>query len=180
MENKKSIFRQESLDRIKSPEQIDEYIQVSSISGWVLIAALSILVIGVLIWGFVGSIPESVLVKGAYRVIDGKEMIITLLPIDSVDGELMDCTVNITRSNGEKIIGRVAKVGQDPVTYDEADDVVSSAWRMNVLWGDSDVVYKYIVLVEIPQEDAAKMHDREILDVAVIIKEVKPIVYVLN
>ena len=180
MENKKSIFRQESLDRIKSPEQIDEYIQVSSVSGWVFIAALAILVIGVLIWGFVGSIPEAVLVKGAYRVIDGKEMVITLLPIDSVDGELMDCTVNITRSNGEKITGKVARVGQDPVTYDEANEYVSSAWRMNVLWGDADVIYKYVVLVQISKEDAAKMQDRELLDVAVITREVKPIVYVLN
>ena len=57
MENKNAtIFRQKSIDKISSPEQLHDYIKVSSPSSWVILIAIIVLLIGVLIWGFFGSI----------------------------------------------------------------------------------------------------------------------------
>lgn len=51
-----TIFRQKSIDRISSPEQLNDYIKVSSPSAWVVLTAIIILLIGVLVWGMFGTI----------------------------------------------------------------------------------------------------------------------------
>ena len=64
MEKKKSIFRQESLDRVESPEQLDQYIKVSKPSAWIMVSALLIASASLLIWSFTGSLPQTTTVKG--------------------------------------------------------------------------------------------------------------------
>ena len=57
MENENAtIFRQKSIDRISSPEQLHDYIKVSSPSSWIVLTAIIVLLIGVLVWGIFGSI----------------------------------------------------------------------------------------------------------------------------
>ena len=63
MEKKKSIFRQESLDRVESPEQLDQYIRVSTPSAWIMVSALLIASASLLIWSFTGSLPQTITVK---------------------------------------------------------------------------------------------------------------------
>ena len=48
------IFRQKSIERIASPEQLDDYIHVSNPSAWVVISAFAVLLIGICIWGIFG------------------------------------------------------------------------------------------------------------------------------
>jgi len=55
-----SIFRKKSLERVSSPEQLTEYIKVSSPSVWIVLAAVVILLISVLIWSVFGTIPSTV------------------------------------------------------------------------------------------------------------------------
>ena len=55
-----SIFRKKSLDRVSSPEQLTDYIKVSSPSVWIVLAAMVILLISVLIWSVFGTIPDTV------------------------------------------------------------------------------------------------------------------------
>lgn len=50
-----SIFRKKSLERISSPEQLDEYIRVITPSVWVVLVALAILLIGFLAWSIFGT-----------------------------------------------------------------------------------------------------------------------------
>ena len=50
-----SIFRQKSMDRVSSPEALDDYIRVTTPSGWILLIALAVLLAGVLAWIFIGS-----------------------------------------------------------------------------------------------------------------------------
>jgi hypothetical protein len=46
-----TLYRKKSLDRISSPEQLDEYLHVTSPSVWILLAAAIILLAGLLFWG---------------------------------------------------------------------------------------------------------------------------------
>ena len=48
MENK--LFRKESLDRISSPEQLNDYLRVTSPGIWLLLIAVIILLAGAFIW----------------------------------------------------------------------------------------------------------------------------------
>lgn len=49
-----SVFRKESLERVNSPEQLDEYIRVASPSVWLVIGALALLLLGFGIWSAFG------------------------------------------------------------------------------------------------------------------------------
>ena len=49
-----NLFRKKSMDRISSPEQLNDYIRVSTPSVWLLLAAIVILLVGVCVWGVLG------------------------------------------------------------------------------------------------------------------------------
>ena len=58
---KKSVFREKSLDRIQSPEQLNDYLRVTNPTVWVLLAAVIVLLAGMLVWGsftYIGSFAE--------------------------------------------------------------------------------------------------------------------------
>lgn len=57
---KDSIFRKESIDRLKSPEQLNDYIRVARPGVWIVLSAIVLLLIGVLIWGIFGSVETVV------------------------------------------------------------------------------------------------------------------------
>ena len=46
-----SVFRQKSMEKITSPEQMNDYIRVSNPSVWMILAAVIVLLIGVCVWG---------------------------------------------------------------------------------------------------------------------------------
>jgi HlyD family secretion protein len=50
------LFRQVSLERLSSPEQLDQMLQVTSPRGWTGLAAIFLLLGTALIWGFKGGI----------------------------------------------------------------------------------------------------------------------------
>ena len=52
----KSIFRQKSMDRISSPEDLNDYIRVTNPSVWVVLLALVLLLIGMLSWSILGTV----------------------------------------------------------------------------------------------------------------------------
>ena len=51
-----SIFRQKSIDRVSSPEQLNDYIRVTSPRIWLVIAAVLFLLAGMILWGVFGSV----------------------------------------------------------------------------------------------------------------------------
>lgn len=63
-ENKESIFRKSSLERISSPEQLNEYIKVTSLNLIVILLAILSMVIGGLVWIFTFDLSESVNLVG--------------------------------------------------------------------------------------------------------------------
>ena len=50
------IFRQKSIDRVSSPEDLNHYIKSTSPSLWFVLAAIIVLLTGAIIWACVGSI----------------------------------------------------------------------------------------------------------------------------
>lgn len=58
MAEKKQLFRQESLEKIESPEKMDSFVRVVNPGVWVVLAAALIAIAGVIIWGFFGTIKS--------------------------------------------------------------------------------------------------------------------------
>ena len=57
---KSSIFRQKSIDRISSPEQLNDYIHISNPGIWLLLSAVIIFLIGVGVWIAFGNIESTI------------------------------------------------------------------------------------------------------------------------
>jgi biotin carboxyl carrier protein len=56
----RQIFRKEALDRLASPEQLDQLMQLTSPRGWIALASLGLLLVTALLWGFFGSFADTV------------------------------------------------------------------------------------------------------------------------
>ena len=54
------LFRKKSLDKVKSPENLDDYIRVSNPGVWLLLISVIILLAGACVWGFFGHIDSTV------------------------------------------------------------------------------------------------------------------------
>jgi len=60
----KTIFRQKSMEKITSPEQMNDYIRVSNPSVWMILAAIIVLLAGVCVWGAYGHLDTVVQTGG--------------------------------------------------------------------------------------------------------------------
>jgi hypothetical protein len=65
----KPIFRKAALERLSSPEQLDQLMQVTTPKGWLALIALTGLLVMVVIFGFVARIP--ITVTGQCILLDG-------------------------------------------------------------------------------------------------------------
>lgn len=54
------IFRKKSLEKIKSPESLDDYIRVSNPGVWLLLASVIVLLVGALVWAIFGRMDSTV------------------------------------------------------------------------------------------------------------------------
>lgn len=57
---KEELFRKKSLEKISSPEQVNDCIKTSSVSMWAIFCAAAILLAGAVIWGVFGKIDITV------------------------------------------------------------------------------------------------------------------------
>jgi HlyD family secretion protein len=58
------VFRKVALDRLASPEQLDQLMQVTNARGWLALAALAAVIVTALGWSIVGALPENVTGQG--------------------------------------------------------------------------------------------------------------------
>lgn len=54
-----SIFRPKSMDRISSPEQLNDYIRVTTPSVWLVLLAVILLLVGMLAWSVLSSVEAT-------------------------------------------------------------------------------------------------------------------------
>lgn len=59
-----AIFRKVALERLSSPEQLDQLMQVTNPRGWLALWAMVAVAAGVLAWGIFGAIPTEALGEG--------------------------------------------------------------------------------------------------------------------
>ena len=56
---KEEIFRKKSLEKMQSPEVLNDYLRVSNPGVWLFLASVIILLAGACIWGFFGRIERT-------------------------------------------------------------------------------------------------------------------------
>ena len=53
-----TVFRKKSLERISSPEQLNDYLRVTNPTVWLVLGAVILLLLGVIVWGSVATIES--------------------------------------------------------------------------------------------------------------------------
>jgi len=71
MSGQNSMFRKVSLDRLSSPEQLDQKITLVSPLGWIAVASLAVLILAAVTWGYLGIIYNKVAGSGVLMYSDG-------------------------------------------------------------------------------------------------------------
>ena len=67
-----SLFREQSIERATSPEQLNDYIKVTNPGVWIVLAAVLFLLAGFFVWGVVGKLEtkvNAVAVSGEGKVV---------------------------------------------------------------------------------------------------------------
>ena len=156
-----SVFRQKSMERITSPEQMNDYIRVSNPSVWMLLAAVIVLLIGVCVWGAFGHLDTAVQTGGVCE--DGR---LTVFLSES----------DFARSDGDSILS----VGE--VEYAAASDAAGTP----ILLDESTDPYLLHLIglsagdwVHALSAEAPDLKDG-VYTVSVIIERVRPLDFVLN
>ena len=70
-----ALFREKSVTKVSSPEQLNDYIRVSTPAAWLVLVAIALLLTGVVLWGFLGRL-ESRTESGAIEEIAPVEFVI--------------------------------------------------------------------------------------------------------
>lgn len=83
------MFRKAAIEKVSSPEQLDQMMQVTSPMGWLALSTVGVVLFVVLIWSVVGTIPE--LVDGQGVLIRGERLSEVKA---SVGGTLVSISVN--------------------------------------------------------------------------------------
>ena len=100
-----SLFRKESLKRVSSPEQLSEYLHVTSPTSWVVFGAAVLLIVSLLIWSSVTAVESYA--AGNAEVQDG---VLTLTFDDAKKAENIEVGMNVRV--GDTMMP-VMSIGQD-------------------------------------------------------------------
>jgi len=100
-----SIFRKESLRRVSSPEQLSDYLHITTPKSWVVLGAVVLLIAGLLVWFSVTSVESYA--AGRAEVRSG---VLTLTFDDNEKAENVEVGMNVMV--GDKQMP-VMSVGQD-------------------------------------------------------------------
>jgi hypothetical protein len=172
--DKKSIFREESIDRALSPDQLDQYIKVSNPGIWLVLTALLALFASLLIWGFTGTLPKTLTVNG---IMGENEQAICFIDVSALNKDIRGCKAQarIAAAGNAVYDGIVSELSGNPYSAAEIATKYESDWvTQKLLTGE----YSYAVTVDLSGGPAYTTG--EIVGITIITEEVKPIFYLFN
>jgi HlyD family secretion protein len=71
------LFRKTALDRLSSPEQLNQLVAITSPRAWITLGAISLLLLAAILWSFFGSIPSTVSGQGIITYPRGIDQVVS-------------------------------------------------------------------------------------------------------
>ena len=143
------LFRKKSVDKVSSPEQLNEYIRVANPGVWMVLAAIVILLAGVVVWGFIGhldtTLATAVVCENGEAVIYVKEADVEKIAVGmSVRVDDNEYTVSEISAEPSRVDGTMSEYAI------HASGLTSGEWVYAVsLNGDfADGVHKAEIVIE--------------------------------
>ncbi len=156
----KPLFRNKSLERITSPEQMNDYIRVSNPGVWMVLVAVIVLLAGVCVWGLFGRLDTAFQTGGICK--DGH---LTVYVKEDDFSKIKEKA--ILSVDGSELA--LSDLPDAPVRLDESTD----PYLLHLI-GASAGDWVYVLTVE------AKDMNSGTFSVSVITERVKPLDFVLN
>ena len=119
------IFRQKSIERLSSPEDLNEYLQAVNPSGWLVLISVLLILAGMLVWCYAGNIEMKIDVEA------------------KVSGGVAHFTAENLKSGLPVRIGDTESVVRD-VGKDSQGNFIGAA----VVLGMADGIYNARIVVE--------------------------------
>lgn len=155
-----SVFRKSSLERVSSPEQLNDYIKVSNPGIWMVLIATIIFLIGVVVWGIFGTLTTT-----QETVVVAREgSVVCLTMADNIEKLSVGMEVRVGDS-----IGRIIDVSQSsPIQIGQNPDPY-----IMYLGGFKAGDWVYPVQVQIELEEG-------VYPAQILIEQNSPISFILN
>lgn len=160
----KRLFREKSIDRVSSPEQLDGYIRVVNPGVWLILGAILVFLASVILWSVTGTLDVTVGTKGysdgtfVYCYLDETEIGSVRPGMDAYVGNAQ---------------GRVDVVAEIPDAYKDIAKFLGGEGMAHALYAvEGDWRYK-VVLEGVKAKEG-------ICDVTIVTDRVNPISYLLD
>lgn len=135
-ENK--LFRNKSLEKISSPEQLNDYISVTTPGVWMLLSGIMLILIGAVVWGVFGELDTRISVPAIVH----DNVAELYVKADDVTSVRMYQDVEIDGYDGY-----VLSLGKEGIV---AEDVLGDMILMEAGYDDGDIVYDIAAAIEAP------------------------------
>lgn len=153
------LFREKSLKKVNSPEELNDYVKVANPGVWLLLGALIILLIGTLVWSIYGKLDTVVQALG---VVENKQVNIY---IKESDMEKIDEKTIFKLDNNEI---QITSKSKEPIVVDKE----FSEYMLHI--GELSVnEWVYVIKAQADVSDG-------VYPIEVIIESIKPISFVIN
>ena len=172
----KSLFRKSSLDRISSPEQLNDYIRVSTPSIWLILGAILVMLVALLVWAVWGEIPSETIVsaysKGGIAICYLPEEQANQLQVDMV---VACADAEHTHEEDEDHAhssGMITNIASQPISYEKVSEE---------LGGDEYLLYALnIGEWNVPVSMVVFGAPDGVIDVSIVTESIHPIDFLLN
>lgn len=161
----KAIFNRKATEKLRSPDDLDKYVQVTNPSVWIVLVACIALLAGLLAWGIFGTVATSVTAAGVS--VKGEAM--CFLPAETVSKVQVGDVANV----GGKLL-TVESISDLPSSRDEIDALITSDYLVSTLVMDD---WTYIVRFE---GDTSGLKDGIPLSVNITTERMAPIELILG
>ena len=101
----KQIFRKVALDRLSSPEELDQVMHITTAKGWIVFGTVALLLVTTTVWGVLGTLSEKVSGRGILVKTGG-----VLEVVASASGRVTDVPISVGESISEgQVVAWVAQ-----------------------------------------------------------------------
>lgn len=167
------IFNKRATEKLRSPDDLDKYVQVLNPSVWMVLASCLIFVLALLAWGLLGTVSTSLSVSGAIvntgdgsGGMDELTCFISSKEIDSVH------VGNEAMANKRRL--EVTAIEKTPLSKAEAKNLVPSDYLASTLVND-EWVYRVTL-----KGDLSDISPEEAVPVKITVERVAPISLILR
>ncbi len=133
-----NLFRKKSLDKISSPDQLNDYIMVMTPGVWMILLSVIIALAGAMVWGVFGRLDTRIKVPSIVK--EGKAVIY-------VEAEKISKVRPGQRVEIDENEGKVVSVGFESGI---AEDVLGDLSITEAGYDEKEIVYEVLADIDVP------------------------------